>query len=75
MKKSGLADSPFFAPTKARAEPVTPPPANLPVEKVEPVKLKNQKQRKLSNQSTVIPRHHATMTPRYHGIMTPSLNW
>ena len=42
MKKSGLADSPFFAPAQPKVEPVAPPSAIPPVQKVEPEKKENR---------------------------------
>ena len=80
MSKSGLADSPFFTATQPKVEPVTPPPANPPVEKAEPVKNVKPKIKKVvipSNHDTVIPRHHDTtpasnqesMQPEIHGVV------
>ncbi len=76
MSKSGLADSPFFAPTQARVEPVTPPPASLPVEKVGPVKIEKPKRKKveqLSNRDTMIPSNHDTTVSRYQDTTTPQV--
>ena len=61
MKKSGLADSPFFAPTEPENEVHTPPSANPPVQKVEPEKIKKAKVNKKKEKS-----NRDTMTPRYH---------
>ena len=76
MSKSGLADSPFFAPTKPQVEPVAPPPANLPVEKVEPVKIETPKPKKVEqpiNRDTMIPSNHDTTIPRYQDTTTPQV--
>ena len=77
MKKSGLADSPFFAPTQQKVEPVTPPSANPPVQKAEPVKKEKPKSKKVvipSNHDTVIPRHHDTMPASNQESMQPEIH-
>jgi hypothetical protein len=77
MSKSGLADSPFFAPTQPKVEPVTPPPADPPMEKVEPVKIEKPKIKKVvipSNHGTVIPRHHDTMPASNQESMQPEIH-
>lgn len=73
MKKSGLADSPFFAESQKKNE-ATPPSANLPIQKAEPKKIEKpiepgKKQAK--DIDTMTPRYHDTMQPRYHDTMTP----
>lgn len=71
MKKSGLADSPFFTPAQEEKKAVTPPPVESS-EKEEtpknPVKAK-EKHKKPSNHDTTTPRYHDTMPPRVHGVM------
>lgn len=67
MKKSGLADSPFFLSTPAKNEDPTPPSPTLPVEKEQVVK--NKKTKKPSNHDTVVPRHHDTTVSRIHDAM------
>jgi outer membrane biosynthesis protein TonB len=72
MKKSGLADSPFFAPTQPKVEPITPPSANPPVQKVEPEKIEKPKTKKVeqpSNHDTTVSRYHDTTTPSVHGVV------
>jgi hypothetical protein len=69
MKKSGLADSPFFASPEPRNEAPTPPSANPPVQRVEPEKIKKpqkQKSEQPSNSDTTTPRYHDTTVSRYH---------
>lgn len=63
MKKSGLADSPFFVSLEPKNEVPTPPSATPPVQKVEPVKIKKpkiQKSEQPSNRDTTIPSNHDT---------------
>lgn len=76
MKKSGLADSPFFAEPQKKNE-VTPLLANLPTQiekslKVEKLKKENKVQP--SNSDTMTPRYHDTTVSRYHDTMTPRYN-
>ena len=74
MKKSGLADSPFFAPPPPKVEIPAPPSANFPVQKIEPEKIEKTKRRKTvqpSNGDTMTPRNHDTVIPRYHDTTTP----
>jgi len=69
MKKSGLADSPFFAPAPPKVEPITPPSAIPPVQKIEPEKIKKtnkQKTEQSSKRDTTTPRYHDTTVSRYH---------
>ena len=79
MSKSGLGDSPFFAP-QPKVEVSTPPPATPPVEKPEPVKVEKPKTKKPvqpkkldttppSNHDTTVSRYHDTTTPRIHGVL------
>jgi len=65
MKKSGLADSPFF-PNPESQSLVTPPPLEEKTKKAGKPKPKEKKVLPDSNHDTVIPRYHDTMTPRYH---------
>jgi hypothetical protein len=77
MSKSGLADSPFFAPPQPKVEPVTPLSANPPVQKVEPEKIEKPKRKKVvipSNHDTVIPRHHDTMPASNQESMQPEIH-
>ena len=77
MSKSGLADSPFFVSTQPKVEPVTPPPADPPMEKAEPVKIEKPKRKKdviPSNHDTVIPRHHDTMPASNQESMQPEIH-
>jgi hypothetical protein len=62
MKKSGLADSPFFAKPNLAPNVVTPPIAKSVSTKIK-VKKPN---------SVVTPRHHDTKPPRHHDTTTPS---
>src|SRR5215216_4137763 len=76
MSKSGLADSPFFAPVQPKVEPITPPSVNPPVQKVEPEKGEKPKIKKVeqpSNRDTTIPRNHDTMVSRYQDTTTPQV--
>jgi hypothetical protein len=76
MSKSGLADSPFFAPTQPKAEPVIPPSANPPVEKVELVKIEKPKIKRVEqpiNRDTTIPSNHGTTVSRYQDTTTPQV--
>ena len=64
MKKSGLADSPFFK--KIDDEPVVIP-QSFSVEKEDkPSKSPTSETKKVNEHDTVIPRYRDTMTPRYH---------
>jgi len=69
MKKSGLADSPFFAPSEPKNEVSTPPSANPPVQNEQLEKIKRPEKKKTkqpSNRDTMTPRHHDTTVSRYH---------
>ena len=77
MKKSGLADSPFFQSPQAKVEASTPASANPPVQKVEPEKIKRPRQIKTvqpSNRDTTVPSNHATTVSRYHDTMPPRVH-
>jgi hypothetical protein len=77
MSKSGLADSPFFAPSPPKVEPVTPPSVDPPAETAEPVKVEKPKRKKVvipSNHDTVIPRHHDTMPASNQESMQPQIH-
>src|SRR5687767_1621585 len=80
MKKSGLADSPFFAPAQPKVELPTSQPATPAVEKAELVKVEKPKIKKTvqprkletkipSNHDTTVSRYHDTTTPRIHGVL------
>lgn len=76
MKKSGLADSPFFAPTQPKNETITPPLAIPLIQKEEPEKVSKPKKQKLeqpSNRDTTTPSNHATTVSRYHDTTTPRI--
>ena len=66
MKKSGLADSPFFSTPQKKIGITTPHLNEHPSGKK---KLKTDKHSKRT-QSTKKPRHRDTMTPRSHAIIT-----
>jgi hypothetical protein len=71
MKKSGLADSPFFLSPPKKNENLTPPLENSPAKKERTKKYQKNKEEKSeqpSNHDTVIPRYHDTVTPRIHGV-------
>jgi hypothetical protein len=73
MSKSGLADSPFFAPAPPKVEPIAPPSTNPPVKKIEPEKIEKPKPRKIeqpSNRDTMIPSNHDTTVSRYQDTTT-----
>src|SRR5688572_12647533 len=77
MSKSGLADSPFFAPTQPKVEPITPSSATPPVPKVEPAKIKKpkaQRSEQSSNRDTTTPSNHDTTVSRYQETMTPQIH-
>jgi hypothetical protein len=77
MSKSGLADSPFFAPVVPKIEVPTPPLATSLIQKVEPVKIKKpkvQKSEQPSNSDTTIPSNHDTTVSRYHDTTTPQIH-
>jgi hypothetical protein len=64
MKKSGLADSPFFSQPRIN-ENASPSP-----EKLKPSYKKSSKPKK-SKSKTVKPSNHETMAPRYHDTTIP----
>ena len=69
MKKSGLADSPFFNPTPEEVEATPPLAAPLPEKKEKKKAVKKvllPKDEQPSNRDTTIPRHHDTTVSRYH---------
>ena len=77
MSKSGLADSPFFAPASPKVEAPTPPSEIPPVRKAESVKNEKPKRKKVvipSNHDTVIPRHHDTMPASNQESMQPEIH-
>ena len=72
MKKSGLADSPFFLSSPKLNEDPTPPSDNSPTQKERSKiikKTKEQKSETPSHHDTVIPRYHDGTTPRVHGVI------
>jgi len=70
MTKSGLADSPFFAPPVQVKEVSSPPPAVVPEKKIVPEKkAAGAKKGKPTNLDTMTPSNHDTVIPRYHDEM------
>lgn len=69
MKKSGLADSPFFS-TPQKDKAATPLPGKPPAGKRSAKRKGHAGKRRAPRQSgtrhTVTPRHHDTVIPRYH---------
>ena len=69
MSKSGLADSPFFAPAEPKNAVPTPPSANPTIPEKQAGKIKKPKVQKVEQPSsgdTTTPRHHDTVVSRYH---------
>jgi hypothetical protein len=71
MKKSGLADSPFFAPPTSNIEVTPPLPVPAPEVKEKKVVVKKEKPIEVktetpSNHDTTTPRYHDTTVSRYH---------
>lgn len=67
MRKSGLADSPFFQLPPKKA--VTPPPVQVPAVTKEPApkpKRKNDEPKQPRHHDTMQPSNHDTVIPRYH---------
>ena len=64
MKKSGLADSPFFI--TMGSDPIETSPSISINKESEPPKSPTLKEKKDGKHDTVIPRYHDTMTPRYN---------
>jgi len=71
MKKTGLADSPFFSAPQQQKEEATPPPMDRPA--VRKKKSKDASRRETAtpptqpkNRDTTTPRNHDTTTPRNH---------
>lgn len=71
MKKSGLADSPFFKPSQTKVETANPPSAEPAVKEKQLKKTKIIKQtpKQPSYRDTTVPRYQDTMTPRVHGVI------
>ena len=72
MKKSGLADSPFFLAPPQLKENITPSAENALGKKKLVKKIrkpKEQKSEQPGNHDIVVPRVHDTTTPRVHGVM------
>jgi hypothetical protein len=77
MKKSGLADSPFFVSSEPVDSVPTPPSANLPIQTDEPKKIskpKKQKSEQPITRDTMTPRYHDTTVSRYHDTTTPQVH-
>lgn len=69
MKKSGLADSPFFVESQKKNEALTPPLANPPAQNEKYEKIKKtveQKSKQPSSGDTTTPRYHDTTVSRLH---------
>jgi hypothetical protein len=64
MKKSGLADSPFFSQPRINEN------ASPPLEKINSTNKKSSKPKK-SKSKPVKPSNHETVTPRYHDTTIP----
>lgn len=75
MKKSGLADSPFFSPAQNTNENQTPPVVNSSTQDKKPEKTVKAKKKTMipSNHDTVIPRYHDTMQPSNHDTVIPQV--
>jgi hypothetical protein len=76
-KKSGLADSPFFAAVQPKVEVPAPLPADPPAQKEAPeleAKPRMVKIDKRSNRDTTIPRNHDTVVSRYQDTTTPRIH-
>lgn len=68
MKKSGLADSPFFQPQPQppAVSSHSPTPSAIQKKSVVTNRKKLKAPTILNNRDTMTPRNHATMPPRYH---------
>ena len=77
MKKSGLADSPFFAPSQPNTVSTTPlvstPPAQIELEKKIEI-AKNEKIEQAINHDTMTPRNRDTTVSRYHETKQPQVH-
>jgi len=72
MKKSGLADSPFFVTPEPQNEVPAPPLANPPVQKEQLEKIKKpekERTKQPTNRDTTTPRYHDTTVSRYHDVI------
>lgn len=70
MTKSGLADSPFFAPSAQVKDISTPPPAVVTEKNIVPKKkAAAANKKKPANIDTMTPSNHDTVIPRYHDEM------
>lgn len=73
MKKTGLADSPFFSAPQMKNE-ATPLSEKLPIQNAHPVKSDKpkaiEKDKEASNRDTTTPRLHETMIPNNQDTMT-----
>lgn len=75
MSKSGLADSPFFAPPKPQNAVPTPFPSEIPVQKNEKAtKPRKEKIVKTVNRDTTVPSNHATVVSRYQDTKIPRIH-
>jgi hypothetical protein len=70
MKKSGLADSPFFASPPPKNE-ATPPSASPKTEEKVKIEIRkpSRKRQKPTNLDTMTPSYHDTVIPRYHDVI------
>lgn len=71
MKKSGLADSPFFSTTVVK--PVKPTPNTAVGKNNKPSKSPARKTRIDGEHGTAIPRYHDTTLPRYHDTIVEAI--
>ena len=75
MSKSGLADSPFFAPPKPQTAVPISPQAEAPVQETEKAtKPGKAKILKTVNRNTTIPSNHDTTVSRYQDTTTPRIH-
>lgn len=76
MKRSGLADSPFFQPPQGKLASSSPP-TIVPHAKDAPKNIgraKIQKVAKARNRDTTVSRHHDTMPSRQHDTTASSIS-
>ena len=76
MKKTGLADSPFFSAPQQQKEEATPPPMDKPAVRKKISKDASRRETATpptqpKNRDTTTPRNHDTTTPRNHDTATP----
>jgi len=77
MKKTGLADSPFFVKSQTKNEVSNPPLSDLTVQPGKPEKVKNDGEREIKEpgiDDTTVSRYHDTIQPRHHDTVIPRFN-